>query len=102
MSSSTLSRDIAVKPRTGRSRRGVDTRPLVWPTVGVLLVWMIVPLALTLWFSVRNYNLVDPTVSGFAGLDNYTFLLTDPSLTTALLNTLLLVGGVMLTTVVFW
>lgn len=102
MTSSALSRDVPSGPRsTGRSRRAVDTRPLVWPSIFVLLVWMIIPLALTLYFSVRNYNLTDPTVTGFAGLDNYTFLLTDPSLTTALMNTLLLVGGVLVATVVF-
>ncbi|MBV8565701.1 MAG: sugar ABC transporter permease [Methylobacteriaceae bacterium] len=84
-----------------RSGRGVDTRPLIWPSVGVLLIWMIIPLALTLWFSIRNYKLDDPSITGFAGLGNYSYLLTDPSLTTALLNTLLLVGGVLIATVVF-
>ena len=49
MTSSTLSHGDAPSPaKTRRSRRGVDTRPLVWPSVGLLLVWMIVPLALTL------------------------------------------------------
>jgi sorbitol/mannitol transport system permease protein len=81
--------------------RAVDTRPLLWPSIGVLLIWMIVPLVMTLWYSFRNYNLVDPTVSGWAGFDNYTYLLTDPSLATALLNTVLLVGGVLVATVVF-
>ncbi len=53
--------------RCGRSKRGVDTRPLVWPSIAALLVWMIVPLALTLYFSLRNYNLTDPTVHGLGG-----------------------------------
>ena len=100
MTSSSLSRDVAPKlEKVRRSKRGVDTRPLVWPSIGVLLVWMIVPLALTLWFSVLNYNLTDPTSTGFAGFGNYLYLLRDPALTTALLNTFLLVGGVLLTTV---
>lgn len=80
--------------------RAVDTRPLLWPSIGVLLIWMIVPLVLTLYFSLRNYNLVDPSITGWAGLDNYSFLLFDPSLATALLNTVLLVGGVLVATVV--
>jgi sorbitol/mannitol transport system permease protein len=101
MTSSALSRDLAKGTKAGRSRRAVDTRPLVWPSVGILLIWMIVPLALTLWFSVQRYNLIDPSVTGFAGFDNYSFLLTDPSFTTALLNTLLLVGGVLIATIVF-
>ena len=80
--------------------RAVDTRPLLWPSIGVLLIWMIVPLILTLYFSFRNKNLVDPAMSGWAGLDNYTYLLTDPSFVTSIINTVLLVGGVLLTTVV--
>ncbi|MDP9592305.1 UNVERIFIED_ORG: ABC-type sugar transport system permease subunit, partial [Shinella zoogloeoides] len=30
------------------------------PSVGLLLIWMIVPLAMTLWFSFQNYNLLNP------------------------------------------
>ena len=101
MSASALSPTAPVKTGSVRSRRGINTRPLVWPSIAVLLVWMIVPLALTLWFSIRNYNLTNPDATGFAGLDNYTYLLTDPSLTAALLNTLLLVGGVLISTIVF-
>ena len=101
MTSSALTHNLPAKTKSKRSGRGIDTRPLVWPSVAILLVWMIVPLALTLWFSVRNYNLTNPGVSGFAGLDNYTYLLTDPSLTSALVNTLLLVGGVLIATIVF-
>jgi sorbitol/mannitol transport system permease protein len=86
--------------RSRRSRRDVNTLPLLAPSVVVLLLWMIVPLALTLWFSFQNYNLVVPTIRGFAGFDNYTWLLTDPALWTAMLNTLLLVGGVLIITVV--
>ena len=80
--------------------RAVDTRPLLWPSIGVLLIWMIVPLVLTLWFSFRNYNLVDPTISGWAGVDNYTYLLTDPAFLTVILNTVLLVCGVLVATIV--
>jgi sorbitol/mannitol transport system permease protein len=62
---------------------------------------MIVPLAMTLWFSVQRYNLLDPSISGFAGFDNYEFLLTDPVLPTVVLNTIKLLGGVLLASVVF-
>ena len=80
-------------------RRRWGTLPLVAPSVGVLLLWMIVPLAMTLWFSVQRYNLLDPTVSGFAGWDNYEFLLTDPDFWVSLRNTLVLVGSVLVITV---
>jgi sorbitol/mannitol transport system permease protein len=62
---------------------------------------MIVPLVMTLWFSFQRYNLLNPFLTGFAGLENYTYLLTDPALGTSLVNTLLLVGWVLIATVVF-
>ncbi|MFB2553160.1 carbohydrate ABC transporter permease [Ensifer soli] len=76
-------------------------RPLLAPAVVLLLLWMIVPLALTLWFSVQRYNLLAPGTGGFVGLANYAFLFTDPGLINALLKTVLLVGGVLVATVVF-
>ncbi len=85
-----------------RSRRGRDgsARLLLSPAVAVLLVWMIVPLALTLWFSFRRYTLLNP-VSSFAGLGNYTYLLTGPDLLVSIWNTVLLVGGVLVATITF-
>ncbi len=76
------------------------TLPLVAPAVGVLLLWMIVPLAMTVWFSFQRYNLLNPFLTGFAGLENYQFLLNDPALYTAMWNTLVLVGSVLIITVV--
>ena len=69
------------------------------PSVAVLLLWMIVPLAMTLWFSSQRYNLLDPTVSGFAGINNYQDLVTDPDFWVSLRNTLVLVGSVLVITV---
>jgi sorbitol/mannitol transport system permease protein len=91
---------VATAATRRRSRRDVNTLPLLAPSILVLLLWMIVPLALTLWFSFQRYNLVAPTITGFAGFENYHYLLTDPSLWTAMLNTLLLVGWVLVITVV--
>ncbi len=82
-----------------KSRRSVNTLPLLSPAVLSLLVWMIVPLAMTVWFSFQRYNLLNPTISGFAGFENYVFLLEDPALFTAMWNTLLLVGWVLVITV---
>jgi sorbitol/mannitol transport system permease protein len=78
----------------------IRTWPLVAPAVGVLLLWMIVPLAMTVWFSFQRYNLLNPFLTGFAGLENYQFLLDDPALYTAMWNTLVLVGSVLIITVV--
>ena len=77
----------------------MGTLPLISPAVGVLLLWSLVPLAMTLWFSFQRYSLLDPTVGGFAGLDNYVFLLEDPDFWVALVNTLVLVGSVLVITV---
>jgi sorbitol/mannitol transport system permease protein len=86
----------------GRGRatgQGLRRSLLLAPSVGLLLLWMIVPLAMTLYFSVTRYNLLDPTITGFAGLENYQLLVTDPELWTALINTLVLVGSVLVITV---
>jgi sorbitol/mannitol transport system permease protein len=63
-------------------------RALLAPAVVTLLLWMIVPLAMTIYFSLIRYNLMQPEVSGFAGLDNFTYFITDPSFSTAVMNTL--------------
>ncbi|HKQ79302.1 MAG TPA: sugar ABC transporter permease [Blastocatellia bacterium] len=82
------------------SDRRVNTLPLLSPAISVLLLWMIVPLAMTLWFSFQRYNLLTTLKTSFAGFENYKFLLTDPSLWTALLNTILLVASTLTVTVV--
>jgi sorbitol/mannitol transport system permease protein len=70
------------------------------PAVISLFLWMIVPLVMTLYFSVINYNLMQPEVTGFVGLENYIYFMTDPSFSTAVMNTLLLLGSVIVITVV--
>ncbi|MCD2174325.1 carbohydrate ABC transporter permease [Rhizobium sp. C4] len=74
-------------------------RAMMAPAVILLLVWMAVPLAATLYYSFQNYTLLNPVVS-FAGLDNYYYFITDPNFGAAVLNTIYLVGGVLLITVV--
>jgi len=80
-------------------RRSVRTWPLMAPSVALLVVWMIVPLVLTLWFSVQGYNLLSPP-QGFVGLDNYVYLLTDPGLVTVIWNTIVLVVAALAATIV--
>jgi sorbitol/mannitol transport system permease protein len=70
------------------------------PSVVILFIWMIVPLAMTIWFSLQRYNLLYPERRGFVGINNYVYFLTDPAFGSALLNTLLLVGCVLVITVV--
>jgi len=76
-------------------------RLLLVPAVGSLFLWMIVPLVMTIYFSLINYNLMQPGDHPWIGLQNYEFFVTDPSFGTAILNTLLLLGSVIAITVVF-
>jgi sorbitol/mannitol transport system permease protein len=75
-------------------------RFMLAPAVILLFVWMIVPLAMTIYFSTLNYNLLNPGTESFAGLDNYYYFLTDPSFLASLQNTLVLVGSVLAITIV--
>ncbi len=76
-------------------------RLMISPAVLLLLCWMIVPLAMTIYFSFLRYNLLMPGTEEWIGFVNYEYFLTDPAFFAALWNTLLLVGGVLLITVVF-
>ena len=75
-------------------------RFMMAPSVILLLIWMIVPLAMTLWFSFQNYNLLNPTNISWAGFFNYEFFYTDPAFFQSIWNTLLIVGGTLLITVI--
>lgn len=75
-------------------------RLMMAPSVILLLIWMIVPLAMTLWFSFQNYNLLNPGNVSFAGLFNYQYFYTDPAFFTSIINTLILVLGVLIITVI--
>ena len=75
-------------------------RLLLTPAMATLFLWMIVPLVMTIYFSLIRYNLMQPDQSGFAGLENFEYFVTDPSFSTAVLNTVWLLGSVILITVV--
>jgi polyol transport system permease protein len=92
-----------VHPKTEQereSRKAASARWLVSPSVAVLLLWMAIPLAMTIWFSFTRYNLLNPDEKGFAGFDNYRFLATDPSFWPSIVHTLQLIISVLVITVV--
>jgi sorbitol/mannitol transport system permease protein len=70
-------------------------RALLTPSVALLFVWMIVPLALTIYFSTLHYNLLDADSGRFIGFENFSYFLTDPAFLASLRNTLVLVGSVL-------
>lgn len=90
-------------------------RLAVAPSVIALFLWMIVPLAMTVYFSFLRYNLLDPNPACslstpgqlfdaanrcFAGTSNYYYFLTDPAFFKAMFNSLKLVGWVLFISVV--
>jgi len=75
-------------------------RLLVSPAVALLLVSSILPLVATIWFSLIDYRLLVPGTGRFVGLANYVHLLTDPSFGPTLVNTLLLIGMVLVVSIV--
>ncbi|WP_027488912.1 carbohydrate ABC transporter permease [Allorhizobium undicola] len=77
-----------------------SARLMMAPSVILLFAWMIVPLGMTIYFSLLRYNLLMPGTEEFTGLMNYQFFLTDPAFFAALANTLLLVGGVLAISVI--
>jgi len=79
--------------------RGIG-RLLLAPAVVLLFVWMIVPLAMTIYFSTLRYNLLNPGMDSFVGIENYSYFLTDPAFLASLRNTLVLVGSVLAITIV--
>jgi sorbitol/mannitol transport system permease protein len=76
-------------------------RALMAPAVVTLFLWMIVPLAMTFYFSAVHYNLMQPGEKTFAGLSNFEYFVTDPDFGPSILNTLTLLGAVIAITVVF-
>ncbi len=76
-------------------------RLLMAPAVSTLFLWMIVPLVMTIYFSLIQFNFLQPELSGYIGLENYEYFLTDPSFGAAVMNTLLLLSSVIGITVVF-
>ena len=75
-------------------------RLLMTPAVAMLFLWMIVPLVMTIYFSLIRYNLMQPEAVGFIGLENFEYFVTDASFGAAVINTLLLLGSVILITVI--
>jgi len=69
------------------------------PAVILLLGWMAIPLAMTVWYSFHDYQLLMPRGNGFVGFENYAYFLSDPAFLQSIVNTLVLVAGVLVITV---
>lgn len=76
-------------------------RIMMAPAVFLLLVWMLVPLSMTLWFSVRSYLPLRGGDQGFVGLENFGRFISSSAFWPAILTTLMIVGGVLLISIIF-
>ncbi len=75
-------------------------RVMIAPAVFVLLVWMLVPLIMTLYFSFADYRPMRGTFEPWIGFDNYVSFVTSSSFLDAVLTTFQMVGGILLITIV--
>lgn len=78
----------------------IVARLLLSPAVALLLFWMIVPLAMTVYFSTLNYNLLNPGMETFVWFENFYYFVTEPAFLASVKNTLILVGSVLAITIV--
>jgi sorbitol/mannitol transport system permease protein len=76
-------------------------RAMMAPAVFVLLVWMLVPLSMTLWFSFRQYLPLRGGDQGFVWFENYSRFISSSAFWPSVQTTLVIVGGILLITVVF-
>ncbi len=82
-------------------------RLLQAPAVFLLIVWMLVPLSMTLYFSFIRYVLnnlrrpewTNPNISNWRGFGNYEFVLNNKDFLLAIQNSLIIVFGILILTV---
>ncbi len=75
-------------------------RMMMAPAVMLLLGWMLVPLAMTLWFSFRKYLPLRGGDLGFVGWENYSRFISSSSFWPSIQATLIIVGSVLAITVI--
>ena len=75
-------------------------RALMAPAISTLFLWMLVPLVLTIWFSLIHYDLNQPGEHAFTGLENFRYFITDPDFWPSVMHTLQLLGSVIIVTIV--
>lgn len=80
-------------PLTPTDRRNRTlARALVWPALIVSILLTQVPFVVTIFYSFRDWNLLRPEASGWAGLDNYAAVLSRGEFFGSLWATVLIVG----------
>ena len=80
----------AARPRRrmGRAARTrIQAFAFVLPAAALILLLVAYPLLRVVWDSVHNVDLVDPTATGFSGLENYRTVVTEDGFGSALWHT---------------
>jgi len=68
-------------------------RALLTPAVALLFIWMIVPLAMTIYFSTLHYSLLDSESWSFVGLENFRSVLQSPTFRRSLYDSVVFTVG---------
>ena len=74
-------------------------RLMIAPAVFVLLVWMLIPLCMTLYFSFADYRPLRGAFEAWIGFDNYVSFVSSSSFTKSVVTTLQMVGGILCITI---
>ncbi len=74
-------------------------RIMIAPAVFLLLVWMLIPLCMTLYFSFADYRPMRGVFDAWIGFDNYVRFVTSSSFLSSVGTTLWMVGGILAITI---
>ncbi len=74
-------------------------RLMLAPAVFLLLVWMLVPLCMTLWFSLLDYRPLRGVFECCEGFGNYARFVSASAFQESVITTLMMVGGILVITV---
>jgi sorbitol/mannitol transport system permease protein len=74
-------------------------RIMIAPAVFDLLVWMLVPLCMTLYFSFADYRPMRGVFDAWIGFENYGRFLSSTSFISSVVTTLWMVGGILAITI---
>ncbi len=96
---------VITRPIKGAKKKSdvrlLTAQLLLTPAVAMLLVWMVVPLFMTLYNSMLNYSLLSPDAINFTWFNNYKDLYQDPAFWVSILNSVIMIGTVLILSIVF-
>ena len=81
-----------------KRRKRIRTAPyvFVFPAIIIILAFRILPMFYSIQISLQRFNVIDPALSTFVGLDNFRRLLVDENVWRGLLNTVYFAFGTLI------